>query len=483
MKGQEAKTEGQMGGTAGEVAVVMVPLPAQGNLNLLLHLSRLIASHDVPVYYTGAATHIRQAQHRLQGWSPHSVSTLHFHAFPTPSFDSPDPDPTLRSPAHLLPSFRAALLLREPLREFLMDLSRTARRVVVIYDFWMAWNVQDVPSVPNTESYAFRSTSALSTLSFNWEMMKKEKLSPLPPEVSQVLKHLPDLDSSSSSTQEVSELDKLQLEAPQFNSGTIFNTCEVLEGTFLDLLATDDRLMGPMQWAIGPFNPIILQCAAAAAAESSRHPCLSWLDQQEKNSVIFVSFGSTITLPQEQINEIAVGLEKSGHKFIWAAREADKGDIFAGEEKRVALPDGYEEEIKGKGMAVRDWVPQLEILAHPSTGGFLSHCGWNSCVEAISMGVPIAAWPVHSDQPRNAALITEVLKVGFEVDGGGCGGRGVVRSGRIREAVLRLMGCTEGDEMRRRAEELSRAVKLSVLDRGGASRKEMDSFLSHITRE
>ncbi|VFQ91161.1 unnamed protein product [Cuscuta campestris] len=475
MKGQEAKT-------AGEVAVVMVPLPAQGNLNLLLHLSRLIASHDVPVYYTGAATHIRQAQHRLQGWSPHSLSTLHFHPFPTPSFDSPDPDPTLRSPAHLLPSFRAALLLRGPLREFLTDLSRTARRVVVIYDFWMAWNVQDVPSVPNTESYAFRSTSALSTLSFNWDMMMmKHKLSPLPPEVSQVLiKDHPDLDApSSSSTQELSELDKLQLEAPQFNSGTIFNTCEVLEGTFLDLLAANDRSMGPMQWAIGPFNPVI--SAGAAAAESSRHPCLSWLDQQEENSVIFVSFGSTITLPQEQINEIAVGLEKSGRKFIWAVREADKGDIFAGEEKRVALPDGYEEEIKGKGIAARDWVPQLEILAHPSTGGFLSHCGWNSCVEAISMGVPIAAWPVHSDQPRNAALITEVLKIGFEVDG--CGGRGVVRSGRIREAVLRLMGGTEGDEMRRRAEELSRAVKLSVLDRGGASRKEMESILSHITRE
>ena len=29
------------------------------------------------------------------------------------------------------------------------------------------------------------------------------------------------------------------------------------------------------------------------------------------------------------------------------------------------------------------------------------------------MGVPIAAWPMHSDQPRNTVLITEVLKIGI----------------------------------------------------------------------
>ena len=71
-----------------------------------------------------------------------------------------------------------------------------------------------------------------------------------------------------------------------------------------------------------------------------------------------------------------------------------------------------EERTKGKGMVVREWVPQVKILGHPSTGGFMSHCGWNSCVESISMGVPIAAWPMHADQPFNAVLITKVLKVG-----------------------------------------------------------------------
>ena len=97
-------------------------------------------------------------------------------------------------------------------------------------------------------------------------------------------------------------------------------------------------------------------------------------------------------------------------------RDADKGDIFDGNEtKRYELPNGFEERIKGIGLIVRDWAPQLEILSHTSTGGFMSHCGWNSCLESITMGVPIASWPMHSDQPRNTVLITQVLKVGLVV--------------------------------------------------------------------
>ncbi|CAH9127608.1 unnamed protein product [Cuscuta epithymum] len=456
----------QNGCMADHVAVVMVPLPAQGNLNLLLHLSRLVASYDIPVYYTGAATHIRQAKLRVQGWDPNSLPKLHFHEFHTPSFESPDPDPTFRPPVQLLPSFRAALLLREPLRDFLEELSKKTRRVVVIYDYWMSWNVQDIPNIPKAESYAFRSTSAFATYSFNREMTQNP---PLPPEA-EILRQLPAVEAFSS--EELDELDKLHIEAKKFNSGTIFNSCRVIEGTFLDLLAKVP-LMGK-QWAVGPFNPI------ESCETKERHKCLAWLDTQEENSVIFISFGSTVSFSKEQTDQIAFGLAQSEQKFIWALREADKGDVFAGDENRVELPEGYEEGIEGKGMVVRDWAPQLEILAHRSTGGFMSHCGWNSCVEAISMGVPIAAWPVHSDQPMNATLVTKLLEIGVEVDD--CADPEVVISShRIAEAVGKLMGSIDGEKMRERARELSRAVKLSVME-GGDSRLQMDSFIAHITR-
>lgn len=43
------------------------------------------------------------------------------------------------------------------------------------------------------------------------------------------------------------------------------------------------------------------------------------------------------------------------------------------------------------------------------------------------------------------------------------------------------MDSPEGDEMRKRASELSEAVKQSVMD-GGVNRAEMDSFIAHITQ-
>ena len=184
-----------------------------------------------------------------------------------------------------------------------------------------------------------------------------------------------------------------------------------------------------------------------------------------------------------QIEELAIGLEKSEQKFIWVLRDADGGDVFADEQKadkrRRKLPQGYEERLKGFGMVVRDWVPQLEILAHKAIGAFMSHCGWNSCMESLSFGVPMLAWPMHSDQPRNATCVSEYLKVGFMVRDWEHR-KDVVRSMVIVEVVKRLMVSDEGMEVKKRAMELGEQIRLSV-SHGGSSWKEMKSFISYIS--
>ena len=169
-------------------------------------------------------------------------------------------------------------------------------------------------------------------------------------------------------------------------------------------------------------------------------------------------------------------------KFIWVLRRADPNDVL-GEADRVERPklsEGYEDRVKGRGLIVRDWAPQLEILAHRSVGGFMSHCGWNSCLESISMGVPILAWPMHSDQPRNAVLVTDVLRIGVLVRGWEHREK-VVNSSRIEGVVKTLMGSKEGMEMRKRAKELGDEVRRSF-DEGGVSWLERDSFIAHISR-
>ncbi|CAN4118473.1 unnamed protein product [Withania somnifera] len=463
------KSNGQISVRNAQVAVVMVPLPAQGHLNQLLHLSRLITSYNIPVHYVGAATHIRQAKFRVHGFDPVTAKNLHFYELPTPPSENPPPNPnaSTKFPNHLIPSFYETIHLREPVCSLVRQLlGANHRKVIVIYDSMMTWVVQDVPAIPNAQCYRFNSISAFHTFSYIWESRGKPFQAG-----TEIFEDIPSIENCS--TPELWELwNKQQSLEGKISSGELFNSSRVIESLYLDLVAKE--INGLNLWAIGPFNPLLL--TEQHKDSTKRHQTLDWLDKQEPDSVIYVSFGSSTSLSSEEIEQLAIGLEKSVQKFVWALRDADKGDIFAGEERRARLPEGYEERLKGRGIIVRDWAPQLEILEHPSTGGFMSHCGWNSCMESISMGVPIAAWPMHSDQPRNAQLVTKFLKIGLNVRHWAHGDE-LVTSQTIENVVRTLMASPDGDEMRKRASELSIAVKQSVMDGG-----EMDSFIAHITR-
>ncbi|GAU24227.1 hypothetical protein TSUD_23640 [Trifolium subterraneum] len=388
-----------------KVVVVVVPFPAQGHLNQLLHLSRLILSHNIPVHYVGTSTNNRQATDRVQGWDPNSISNIHFHNFKVPPFVSPPPTPNSETkfPSHLVPSFEASAHLRQPVAELMQSLSSVFTRVVVIHDSLMASVVQDATNIVNVENYSF-----ISVCAFTWFFSIWDKVGKINPIESSHIIDVPSLEGCF--TTEFFNFIAAQNEFNELSDGTISNTSRAIESPYLELI--EKLTCSKKHWAIGPFNPLSIE----KKDSKGKHSCIEWLDKQEPKSVIYVSFGTTTTLTEEEIEQLAVGLEKSKKKFIWVLRDADKGDIFDENGlKRHVLPKGFDERVKGLGLVVRDWAPQLEILSHPSTGGFMSHCGWNSTLESISMGVPIAAWPMHSDQPRNSVLITQVLKVGLVV--------------------------------------------------------------------
>lgn len=131
-----------------------------------------------------------------------------------------------------------------------------------------------------------------------------------------------------------------------------------------------------------------------------------WLNKKEKRSCILVSFGSEFYLSKGDMEEIAHGLELSHVNFIWVVRFPGSGEQGERKKKKNVveeeLPKGFLERVGERGMVVEEWVPQVQILKHRSTGGFLSHCGWSSVLESIKSGVPIIAAPMQLDQPLNA---------------------------------------------------------------------------------
>ncbi|XP_057535246.1 zeatin O-glucosyltransferase-like [Amaranthus tricolor] len=457
-----------------DIVVVMVPFPAQGHINQLIHLTRLITTYKIPVHFAGSAIHNRQAKLRLHGWNLERTSNIHFHDYQLPPFTSlqPDPNTNIKFPQHLQPLFDASLHLRQPVYSLLKELSNKYRKVIIIHDNLMASVVQDLKLIPNAESYTFLSVSAFTIFFNKWESLKDK-----PFELDHdVPAHIPSREGCFTPEFEKFIANQHKI-LSEFESGRLFNSCKIIEGRYLALLSKLQTDSKRKLFAVGPFNPVKIE----GKPGFFRHPALDWLDKQEKDSVIYVSFGTITSMNDEQIRELGIGLWKSDQKFIWVLRDSDKSDVFAPNQgRKLELPKGYEEKVKKRGIIVRDWAPQLEILAHPSVGGFLSHCGWNSCLESITMGVPIIAWPMHSDQPKNSILITKVLGIGLLVSD--CEHRDELdASTSVENVVRRLMVSDEGVAMRRRAVELGVAVRESVEDRG-SSRVELKSFIAHISR-
>ncbi|XP_021281172.1 putative UDP-rhamnose:rhamnosyltransferase 1 [Herrania umbratica] len=127
-----------------------------------------------------------------------------------------------------------------------------------------------------------------------------------------------------------------------------------------------------------------------------------WLDVQKPKSVVFVGFGSEYKLSKNQIHEIAYGLELSGLPFLWALR---KPEWALSDDD--ALPPGFSDRTRGRGVVSIGWAPQLEILEHPSIGGSLFHAGWGSIIETLQFGHCLVVLPFIIDQPLNARFLVE----------------------------------------------------------------------------
>ncbi|XP_021741032.1 zeatin O-xylosyltransferase-like [Chenopodium quinoa] len=466
-----------------QVVVVMVPLPIQGHLNQLLHLSHLITSYGIPVHYAGSSIHNHQAKLRLNGWDTQNLTKINFHDFELPPYDSPPPNADLLVPfpQHFQPLLEASMHLRQPVSNLLQQLSVKYNRVVVIHDILMAYVVQDIKLISNGETYNFIPTSAFTFFADAWSSIP-EKDRPFQLDSNDILEGIPAIDGCH--TQAMTEFALNQVKLLGFESGWIYNTSRVIDGRYVQLLERLSLTTPHIKYfALGPFHPVVIKSESG----ENKHHCLKWLDVQEKGSVIYVSFGSTTSLTDDQIEELANGLERCGEKFIWVLRKEDSNNVFvdADKKKKPQLPEGYDERVKDRGIVVKDWAPQLEILAHPSVGGFMSHCGWNSCMESISMGVPILAWPMHSDQPKNAFLVSNVIRTGtspgpplvrdWEHRGE------IVKSSTIENVVKILMASQEGKKIKNRAAKLGDDVRRSVAE-GGVSGLERDAFIAHISR-
>ncbi|KAK3183541.1 hypothetical protein Dsin_030827 [Dipteronia sinensis] len=255
-----------------------------------------------------------------------------------------------------------------------------------------------------------------------------------------------------------------QATATSNSFGTIVNSFYKLEPVFVEHL---NREAKHKAWCVGP-----LCLADPTRVELQKPTWIEWLDQklEQGRSVMYVAFGTQAEISPEQLKEISSGLEESNVNFLWVIRN-----------KESELGDGFEERVKDRGLIVKEWVDQREILLHQSIQGFLSHCGWNSVMESICAGVPILAWPMMAEQPLNARMVVEEIKIGLRVET--CNGsvRGFVKKEGLEKMVKELMEGNKGKEVRKKVKQYAQMANKAMEEDTGSSWRSLNMLMSEIS--
>ncbi|KAJ4789974.1 Glycosyltransferase [Rhynchospora pubera] len=236
--------------------------------------------------------------------------------------------------------------------------------------------------------------------------------------------------------------------------------CEI-ELKYINYFST---LIGKEVVLTGPLIPDV-RISTSPAISREAEKVMHWLEQRERRSVVFVSFGSECFMPYKEMEQLAHGLELSGTSFIWVARFPEKAKMGGEEEEEEeeasaarALLHGLAERVgPQKGLVVTSWAPQRQILVHGNLGCFLTHCGWSSVIEGMEAGVPMLALPMDWDQPANAKLIVE-LGVGIEIPQHGLGN---FKAEDVAACVKQILQSEHGvgQKVRRNAEDLAGVIR------------------------
>ncbi|XP_016651183.1 PREDICTED: hydroquinone glucosyltransferase-like [Prunus mume] len=453
--------------------VAIVPTPGLGHLIPLVELAkRLVVHHNFTVTFIipNDGSSMTPQKKVLQALNPQSISSTFL---PPVNFgDLPD-DAQIEA--------RIALTMTRSLpalRDSLKVLAESTRLVALVVDVFGA-DAFDVANECNVAPYMFWSTNAMAlsfgfylpwldeTTSCAYRDMPKPVRFPgcVPLHGRDFLDPVHDRSNQGyKSTLRICKKFKLA-------SGIMVNSFTDLEPEIFKALKEAQGSQGfPPVFPVGP----VIKLDSARVSDGD-HECLGWLDRQPRGSVLFVAFGSGGTHSLEQMKELALGLEMSGQRFLWVVRSpnetAKNGTYFSSSSTAQQkdplgfLPDGFLERTKEVGLVVPSWAPQVHVLSHESTGGFLTHCGWNSTLESIVNGVPLIAWPLYAEQHINAVLLADDIKIAWRVK---MNDKGIVEGQDIARYARGLIEGDEGRLLRNKMKELKEAAKVA-LSQGGSS--------------
>ncbi|XP_027352544.1 UDP-glycosyltransferase 73C3-like [Abrus precatorius] len=476
---------------------VFIPLMAPGHLLPMVDMAKLFARRKVKVTIVTTPLNSIQFQasidREIQSGSP--IQILHVQ-FPSSEagipegYESIDTLPSM----DLLSNFNIALLmLQQPLEELFQKLSPFPSCIIADKHFICVADIAHKFNVPRiifdgTNCFFLLCNHILHNYKVYEAVSDEEKfvVPGMPHRIELRRSQLPGIFNPGTDLELNAFREKVR-EVAEKSYGIVVNTFEELESEYVKEY---QRVTGHRVWCVGPVSlsnkdDVDKAERSKRNANDEESKYLKWLDSWPSRSVIYVCLGSLNRATPEQLIELGLGLEATKRPFIWVLR----GAYGKEEMEKWLLENGFEERVKGRGVLIKGWAPQVLILSHTAIGAFLTHCGWNSTLEGICAGVPLVTFPLFGEQFYNEKVIVQVVGNGVSV-GAECvvhlgeehKSRVQVRRENVEECIEKVMG--EGEDngkIRERARKFTDVARKAIGE-GGSSYCNMSLLIDHILR-
>lgn len=420
-----------MSGQQQRFKVLMFPWLAHGHVSPFMELAKRIIHRNFHVYLCSTSVNLEPLRKSID------EPSLEFVDFRLSTTQLPEIYHTTRNlPSHLMPLLKTAF---DDSKEDFRSVVKTIKPDIIIYDFVQPWAPQ-VATEEGISSVALFIVSVSSTSLLAHYIIHPEIEFPFESlRFSETERKLCDIIDMV--TGDVAGRERFLGSFERSSAFILINSSDLIEANYIGYLSE------LMKKEVVPTGFLVQE---EPVHGSDDVVFLNWLGKKNAKSVVFVSFGSEEFLSKKEMEELALGLESSGVSFIWVVR-FPVGEKLGLDE---ALPQGFLERVGDRGMIIDGWAPQAKILSHSSVGGFVSHCGWSSILEAITCRVPVIAMPMRLDRPITSRLVTE-LGIGIEVRRDG----DVFTREEIAKAIKKVVVEEEGKDMANKVNKLSSEVR------------------------
>ncbi|KAK6138542.1 hypothetical protein DH2020_027709 [Rehmannia glutinosa] len=420
--------------------ILMFPWLAHGHIFPFLELAKRLSTRNFTIYLCSTPINLDSIKTSIdqKEYSSFDVKLVELHVPSLPQLP-PEMHTTKNLPSNLLPTLLQAFQISTSSFSDILD---SVKPDLLIYDLFQPW----APKIASSKGIprVYFCTSGATPCSFYHHSYTVGTGSPFPYQAIYLRDH--------------EKVNLRNLIAPYIKDAdddfafgnfrlssdiVLVKSCRDVEGKYIDYLSVLSKKR------IVSTGPLVVD---VNCDDKESWEMMEWLNGKKQCSTVYISFGSECFLSKEQIAEIAKGLKLSKANFLWVLR-FPIGEKTSLEEE---LPAGFLETVKNRGIVISRWAPQNKILAHPSIGGFVSHCGWSSITESMYFGVPIIAMPMKFEQPINARLVVEAgVAVEVEKDvNGRFVGEDVAKA--INKVTVEKEFC---EVLRDRAKRLSEKIK------------------------